>query len=52
VVDPARRQVEVRADGTTFPARVRLDTGREADHYRHGGVLPSVLRFLLDTLAE
>jgi aconitate hydratase len=44
VADPTRRQVEVDADGTTFPARVRLDTGREADYYRHGGVLPFVLR--------
>jgi aconitate hydratase len=47
VADPARRRVEVQADGTTFPARVRLDTSREADHCRHGGVLPSVLRSLL-----
>ena len=39
-----RRQVEVSADGTAFSARVRLDTSREADHYRHGGVLPYVLR--------
>ena len=29
---------------TAFPARVRLDTSREADYYRHGGVLPYVLR--------
>jgi aconitate hydratase len=48
VVDPTRRQVEVRADGTTFSARVRLDTRREADYYRHGGVLPYVLRTVLD----
>jgi aconitate hydratase len=48
VADPTRRQVEVQADGTTFPARVRLDTRREADYYRHGGVLPYVLRSLLD----
>jgi aconitase A len=27
---------------------VRLDTRREADHYRHGGVLPYVLRSFLD----
>jgi aconitate hydratase len=47
VADPTRRQVEVHADGTTFPARVRLDTRREADYYRHGGVLPYVLRSLL-----
>jgi aconitate hydratase len=49
VADPARRQVEVHADGTTFPAQVRLDTSREADYYRHGGVLPYVLRGLLDS---
>ena len=30
-----------------FRARVRLDTPREADHYRHGGILPYVLRRLL-----
>jgi aconitate hydratase len=44
VADPARRQVEVQAGETAFPARVRLDTSREADYYRHGGVLPYVLR--------
>jgi aconitate hydratase len=44
VADPTRRQLEVHADGTIFPARARLDTRREADHYRHGGVLPYVLR--------
>ena len=48
LADPTRRQVEVRADGTTFSARVRLDTRREADYYRHGGVLPYVLRTVLD----
>jgi aconitate hydratase len=47
LADPTRRQVDVHADGTTFPARVRLDTSREADYYRHGGVLPSVLRALV-----
>jgi aconitate hydratase len=47
VADPTRRQVEVDAGGTTFSARVRLDTSREADYYRHGGVLPYVLRSLL-----
>jgi aconitase A len=31
-----------------FSARVRLDTRREADYYRHGGVLPYVLRTVLD----
>ena len=30
-----------------FPARVRLDTPRERDYFRHGGILPFVLRRLL-----
>ncbi len=41
------REVTVRADGTTFTARVRLDTPRERDYLRHGGILPYVLRRLL-----
>ena len=41
------RQVRVRADGTTFSARVRLDTPREREYLRHGGILPYVLRRLL-----
>jgi aconitate hydratase len=48
VADPTRRQVDVHADGTIFSARVRLDTSREADYCRHGGVLPYVLRTVLD----
>jgi aconitate hydratase len=44
VADPTRRQVEVQAGETAFPARVRLDTSREADYYRNGGVFPYVLR--------
>jgi aconitate hydratase len=30
-----------------FKARVRIDTPREADYFRHGGILPYVLRALL-----
>jgi aconitate hydratase len=30
-----------------FDARVRIDTPREAEYYRHGGILPYVLRQLL-----
>jgi aconitate hydratase len=41
------REVTVRADGTTFTARVRLDTPREREYLRHGGILPYVLRRLL-----
>ena len=40
-------EVTVRADGTTFTARVRLDTPREREYLRHGGILPYVLRRLL-----
>jgi aconitate hydratase len=39
----------VRADGERieFQARVRIDTPREADYFRHGGILQYVLRGLL-----
>jgi aconitate hydratase len=38
-----------REDGSRldFQARVRLDTPQEVDYYRHGGILPYVLRQLL-----
>ncbi len=39
--------VTVRADDTVFTARVRLDTPREREYLRHGGILPYVLRRLL-----
>jgi aconitate hydratase A / 2-methylisocitrate dehydratase len=37
------------ADGKTryFPVKVRIDTPIEIDYYRHGGILPFVLRQLL-----
>jgi aconitate hydratase len=41
------REVTVRADDKEFRARVRLDTPRERDYLRHGGILPYVLRRLL-----
>jgi aconitate hydratase len=41
------REVTVRADEKTFTARVRLDTPREREYLRHGGILPYVLRRLL-----
>ncbi len=42
--------VATRPDGTTvtFDARVRIDTPGEAEYYRHGGILPFVLRQLRD----
>jgi aconitate hydratase len=41
------REVTVRADGREFRARVRLDTPREREYLRHGGILRFVLRRLL-----
>jgi aconitate hydratase len=40
-------EVTVRADDKQFRARVRLDTPREREYLRHGGILPFVLRRLL-----
>ena len=37
----------MRADDKEFRATVRLDTPRERDYLRHGGILPYVLRKLL-----
>jgi aconitate hydratase A / 2-methylisocitrate dehydratase len=41
------RTVTVRADGKEFQAIVRIDTPGEAAYYRHGGIMPYVLRSLL-----
>ncbi len=41
------REVTVRADGIEFSAIVRIDTPGEAAYYRHGGIMPYVLRSLL-----
>jgi aconitate hydratase len=43
------REVTVRADEMEFKARLRLDTPREREYVRHGGILPYVLRRLLAT---
>jgi aconitate hydratase len=42
-------EVTVRADDREFRARVRLDTPREREYMRHGGILPFVLRRLVAT---
>jgi aconitate hydratase len=43
-------EVTVRADEKEFRARVRLDTPKERDYLRHGGILQYVLRrFLAET---
>jgi aconitate hydratase len=36
----------VKAGDTEFTARVRIDTPKEVEYYRHGGILPFVLRQL------
>ncbi|MGN6609466.1 MAG: aconitate hydratase AcnA [Jatrophihabitans sp.] len=41
------RTVHVKAGDTEFDARLRIDTPGEADYYRHGGIMPFVLRSLL-----
>jgi aconitate hydratase A / 2-methylisocitrate dehydratase len=41
------REVTVRADENEFRATLRLDTPREREYLRHGGILPFVLRRLL-----
>jgi aconitate hydratase A / 2-methylisocitrate dehydratase len=43
------REVTVRADDKEFRAVVRLDTPREREYLRHGGILPFVLRRLLSS---
>ena len=45
----AADDVVVRADEIEFRARVRLDTPREREYFRHGGILPFVLRRLAGT---
>jgi aconitate hydratase len=42
--------VRARADGggqVAFRARARLDTPVHAEYFRHGGILPAVLRKLI-----
>ena len=41
-----RRTVQVKAGDVEFEARVRIDTPKEADYFRHGGILQYVLRSL------
>ncbi len=47
VADGEAREVLVRADDREFTAIVRLDTPREREYLRHGGILPFVVRRLL-----
>jgi len=45
-VTEGAREVTVTADDKTFTAIVRIDTPKEWDYYRHGGILQYVLRQL------
>jgi aconitate hydratase len=48
-VDEGRaKEVTVKAGDTEFRARVRIDTPKEIEYFQHGGILPFVLRGLLD----
>jgi len=47
VDDAAATEVTVRADDVEFRAVLRLDTPREREYVRHGGILRYVLRRLL-----
>ena len=47
VHDGEAREVTVRADDREFRATLRLDTPREREYFRHGGILPFVVRRLL-----
>ncbi len=44
------KEVTVKADDKEFTARVRIDTPKEVDYFRHGGILPFVLRQLMADL--
>jgi aconitate hydratase len=49
VANGEAREVTVRADGTEFNAILRLDTPREREYVRHGGILAYVLRRLVSS---
>ncbi|HLH47267.1 MAG TPA: aconitate hydratase AcnA [Acidimicrobiales bacterium] len=44
--DPLPRELQVTADGKQFTVTLRIDTPKEADYFRHGGILLYVLRQL------
>jgi aconitate hydratase len=44
--DPLPEELLVRADSREFRVRLRIDTPKEEEYYRHGGILPYVLRQL------
>jgi aconitate hydratase len=46
--EPLPRGLTLRADDREIQVRLRIDTPREAEYFRHGGILPFVLRALRD----
>src|SRR3712207_3642736 len=44
--DGSAKEVTVRAGDQEFTCRVRIDTPKEVEYFRHGGILPYVLRSL------
>jgi aconitate hydratase len=47
-VSDETQTIQVQAGDTSFDAVVRIDTPGEAEYFRHGGILPYVLRSLLE----
>jgi aconitate hydratase len=47
--DGIPRKLTVKADDTEFEVVVRIDTPKEQEYYRHGGILKYVLRQLLES---
>jgi len=45
--DGSAKEVTVRAGDKEFACRVRIDTPKEVEYFRHGGILPYVLRSLV-----
>ena len=45
--DASEKEVSVKAGDKEFTARVRIDTPKEVRYFRHGGILPFVLRQLM-----
>jgi aconitate hydratase len=44
--EPLPKELLVTADGRSFSVVLRIDTPKEAEYFRHGGILPYVLRQL------
>src|SRR4029079_12682058 len=45
--EQATREIEKNGEKQAVPVKLRIDTPIEIDYYRHGGILPFVLRQLL-----